>query len=220
MISSELPEILGMSDRVLVMREGRLVAELSRAEATQERVIAEAAGTLWARMIARFRAGLRPQETRRCRRSGCGSWGSSICPVCRGHLLRHRWGRTSLTVKQLAGHREGRRDFIVVAVGETMVVLTRNIDLSVGSMVGLRCVSCRLTSLARHNGAAAGARRSDRDWWIGIVLGLVNGLLVVVGTDTGDHRDARDVGLFIAASSFEITAGDQVSAFQLPDSFP
>ena len=44
MISSELPEILGMSDRVLVMREGRLVAELSRAEATPERVIAAAAG--------------------------------------------------------------------------------------------------------------------------------------------------------------------------------
>ena len=44
MISSELPEILGMSDRVLVMREGRLVAEFSRAEATQERIIAEAAG--------------------------------------------------------------------------------------------------------------------------------------------------------------------------------
>jgi ABC-type sugar transport system ATPase subunit len=44
LISSELPEILGMSDRVLVMREGRLVAELSRAEATQERVIQAAAG--------------------------------------------------------------------------------------------------------------------------------------------------------------------------------
>ncbi len=38
MISSELPEVLGMSDRVLVMREGRLVAAFSRAEATQERV--------------------------------------------------------------------------------------------------------------------------------------------------------------------------------------
>jgi ABC-type sugar transport system ATPase subunit len=38
MISSELPEVLGMSDRVLVMREGRLVAEFIRAEATQERV--------------------------------------------------------------------------------------------------------------------------------------------------------------------------------------
>ncbi len=38
MISSELPEILGMSDRVLVMREGQIVAEFSRSEATQEKV--------------------------------------------------------------------------------------------------------------------------------------------------------------------------------------
>lgn len=38
MISSELPEILGMSDRILVMREGRIVAEFSRAEATQENI--------------------------------------------------------------------------------------------------------------------------------------------------------------------------------------
>jgi rhamnose transport system ATP-binding protein len=39
MISSELPEVLGMSDRVLVMREGCLVAEFTREEATQERVV-------------------------------------------------------------------------------------------------------------------------------------------------------------------------------------
>lgn len=38
MISSELPEILGMSDRVLVMRQGRIIAEFDRAEATQETV--------------------------------------------------------------------------------------------------------------------------------------------------------------------------------------
>jgi ABC-type sugar transport system ATPase subunit len=44
LISSELLEVLGMSDRILVMREGRLVAELSREEATQERVIQAAAG--------------------------------------------------------------------------------------------------------------------------------------------------------------------------------
>jgi ABC-type sugar transport system ATPase subunit len=40
MISSELPEILGMSDRVLVMREGKIVAEFDRTEATQERIAA------------------------------------------------------------------------------------------------------------------------------------------------------------------------------------
>ncbi len=39
MISSELPEVLGMSDRVIVVREGRITAELSRAEATPESVM-------------------------------------------------------------------------------------------------------------------------------------------------------------------------------------
>ena len=44
MISSELPEILGMSDRVLVMAEGRVMAVLERAEATQETIMAYAGG--------------------------------------------------------------------------------------------------------------------------------------------------------------------------------
>ncbi|WP_368657841.1 sugar ABC transporter ATP-binding protein [Metabacillus halosaccharovorans] len=39
MISSELPEVLGISDRVLVMSEGRLTGELSRKEATQEKIM-------------------------------------------------------------------------------------------------------------------------------------------------------------------------------------
>jgi ABC-type sugar transport system ATPase subunit len=43
MISSELPEILGMSDRILVMREGRIVAELDGPSATQEEIMTLAA---------------------------------------------------------------------------------------------------------------------------------------------------------------------------------
>lgn len=42
MISSELPEVLGMSDRILVMREGHLTGQFSRAEATQEKIMAAA----------------------------------------------------------------------------------------------------------------------------------------------------------------------------------
>jgi rhamnose transport system ATP-binding protein len=44
MISSELPEVLGMADRVLVMHEGRITGELSRAEADEERVMRAATG--------------------------------------------------------------------------------------------------------------------------------------------------------------------------------
>jgi rhamnose transport system ATP-binding protein len=44
MISSDLPEVLAMSDRILVMREGRIVAEFGRQDATAERVIAAATG--------------------------------------------------------------------------------------------------------------------------------------------------------------------------------
>jgi rhamnose transport system ATP-binding protein len=39
MISSEMPEVLGMSDRILVMHEGRITGEFDRAEATQEKIM-------------------------------------------------------------------------------------------------------------------------------------------------------------------------------------
>jgi rhamnose transport system ATP-binding protein len=44
MISSELPEVLGMSDRIAVMRAGTVAGVLDRAEATQEKVLALALG--------------------------------------------------------------------------------------------------------------------------------------------------------------------------------
>ncbi|MCG0238286.1 MAG: sugar ABC transporter ATP-binding protein [Firmicutes bacterium] len=44
MISSELPELLGMCDRILVMRAGRLVGEFSRSEASQEAIMRCAVG--------------------------------------------------------------------------------------------------------------------------------------------------------------------------------
>jgi ABC-type sugar transport system ATPase subunit len=44
MISSDLLEILGLSDRILVMRNGRLAGHFAAEEATEEKIIACAAG--------------------------------------------------------------------------------------------------------------------------------------------------------------------------------
>ena len=44
LVSSELPEVLGLSDRVLVLHEGRLAAEFTRADVTPEKVMAAATG--------------------------------------------------------------------------------------------------------------------------------------------------------------------------------
>jgi ABC-type sugar transport system ATPase subunit len=44
MISSELPEILGLSDRIMVLHEGSITGILDRSEATQEKVLNLATG--------------------------------------------------------------------------------------------------------------------------------------------------------------------------------
>lgn len=44
MVSSDLPEVLGVSDRIMVMHEGRIAYQLSREEASQEKVMQLATG--------------------------------------------------------------------------------------------------------------------------------------------------------------------------------
>jgi rhamnose transport system ATP-binding protein len=44
MISSELLEVLGMADRVIVLREGRIAADLTRAEADEDSIMRAATG--------------------------------------------------------------------------------------------------------------------------------------------------------------------------------
>jgi rhamnose transport system ATP-binding protein len=49
MISSELPEVLGVADRILVMREGRIAAEFQRKDASEEAIMSAATGELESR---------------------------------------------------------------------------------------------------------------------------------------------------------------------------
>ena len=90
-----------------------------------------------------------------------------------------------------------------------MVVLTRNIDLSVGSMVGLSAY-CRADYLAGHHGTPLVARRAARDRRSALVLGLVNGLLVVVGRIPAIIATLATLAIY-RGLSFEITGGQNRS---------
>jgi rhamnose transport system ATP-binding protein len=52
LISSELPELLALCDRVLVMAEGRLTANIPRADATQESIMSAAVPRLQTQTVA------------------------------------------------------------------------------------------------------------------------------------------------------------------------
>ena len=154
MISSEMPELLGMSDRIYVMNEGRFVGELAAAEASQERIMG---------MIVRNRPLGDPAcQSRAAEETGPATWltlpnpapstrKSLRWPICAptsantassfaliaimlfftistdGILLRP----TNLTNLVL------QNSYIVImAVGMLMVIVCGHIDLSVGSVMG------------------------------------------------------------------------------------
>jgi rhamnose transport system permease protein len=104
----------------------------------------------------------------------------------------------------------------IVAVGQTLVVLTRNIDLSVGSIVGLSAFLC------------ADAMRGSPDLpiplillvgtLIGAGLGVVNGFLVTVGRVPAIVVTLGTLYIF-RGIDFMIAEGDQVNAADVPDGF-
>jgi rhamnose transport system permease protein len=106
----------------------------------------------------------------------------------------------------------------VVAVGQTMVVLTRNIDLSVGSIVGLSAYVSADT-LANHHGMPI-IVMALLAMAVGLACGIGNGLLVVVGRIPAIIATLATLAIY-RGFAFEATGGggENISAFQLPDNF-
>jgi rhamnose transport system permease protein len=105
---------------------------------------------------------------------------------------------------------------VVVAVGETMVVLTRNIDLSVGSVVGLTAYISSNT-LAHHNGLPIWSI-ALLAMAIGLACGVGNGILVTVGRIPAIIATLATLSIYRGVL-FEVTHGQNVFASQLPKGF-
>jgi ribose transport system ATP-binding protein len=137
--SSEMSEILTQSHRLLVFREGRIVAAFDQRDATEERVLAAASGErdatggnqpppetppprrdVWRRRVARY----------------VGTFGLALVlvlaiatsPIRDGRLVFLGLGNLTDIVRQVA--EKG-----ILAVGMTVVIISGGIDLSVGSLL-------------------------------------------------------------------------------------
>ena len=201
-VSSELPEVLTLADRVLVMREGRLVASMAREQATEEAIVAAGTGRRAngdGRRGQRRRSGLglstaaqrRPAQPRRTQPTApwtirAASSISSCAPARSGS--RHSRPVRDLTTLVRSSFLSGSNIrfvlaestlYALVAIGETFVVLTRNVDLSVGSVVGLSAYVSANMFQAHHGIAipvvfAVGIA-------IGLACGVVTGLITAIG---------------------------------------
>src|SRR6266571_838460 len=104
----------------------------------------------------------------------------------------------------------------IVAIGETLVILTRNVDLSVGSIVGFAAFVA--ANLFKQNPGTSLLLGILVGCALGLVLGVINGLIVTWGRVPAI---VATLGTLYAYRGLEFlyAGGNQVSASDVPDSF-
>ncbi len=241
MISSELPEILGMSDRILVIHEGRIAGFLERGEATQERILELATGQELPAALAALAKQVDKVINRRKQKQATGRRDS-----CRAEHRSERTMSQSATYPQ-ASRKRGRplwRRLVsdtgpllvlialtailwflapafrsptsimligleaaaigVVAAGQTFVILTGGIDLSVEAMVSFAGVVAAI--LIAGTNVAGGQLGNGWPSWAAILMALTRRRLDW-GTPGAHHHGAQHQSLYRHARFSQHAAG-------------
>jgi ABC-type sugar transport system ATPase subunit/ribose/xylose/arabinose/galactoside ABC-type transport system permease subunit len=187
MISSELPEILSMSDRVIVMQQGTVSGELLRAEATQEKILNLALPqTTGSESGPPKHSGDAENKTRHI------SVGSFFSKLTR----QREYGVLALLILTVAVvafinpaflSTGNIRDMLIhcapvaiVACGVTLVIVTREIDISVGSLMGLMAAIVGILASTQKLGLPVSVSVLVT-LLAGAGIGFFNGLLVACG---------------------------------------
>lgn len=217
LISSELPELLGMCDRMIVLREGAVTARLDRDEASQEKVISaatdveaktEVTGDALAldapkqanpllRIFARREFGL------------VAAIAAVIIPIS---ILNPRM----LSGANLSALAMDAGLLMIVAVGQMLVIITRSIDLSVAAIIGLAAYGAASTlHLHPEIGVVGGVFLACG---IGLLAGTANGLIVTYGKVPAIVVTLGTMSIFRGLNSLW-AGGKQISADQVPQAW-
>jgi len=237
LISSDLPELLSMSDRIIVLREGDHVAAFDKASATEEAVIAAATGAYElepARSDPPPAAGdshdappepLADGAARLDRSSGDRAGLASL-------LKRREFGLVAAIIafaipiivindRFLSGtiRTNLSRDIALLAIpaaGQMLVMLTRNIDLSVSSVIGLTAYLS--ADFVRDHPGAPVIVALILATVIGLLCGVVNGLVVTIGRVPSIVVTLGTLAVYRGLTGM-IAGTSQVSADQVPDAW-
>ncbi len=216
MISSELPEVLGMSDRVVVMREGHVTAQFTRAEATQEKILYFATRPV---VKGRRQLTVRPQSR---------PYVSFIVFVARFRevglsifilLLIAMVSLRSPVFLSLNNFQEiliNISILVIVALAQSMVIITHGIDLSVSSIIGL--VAMMVAFFVKLNPEMPMALAVLLGMGLGGILGLINGIIITFGKVPPIIATLGTLSIY-RGLIFYYSSGTWVNSFELPDSF-
>ena len=223
LISSEMPELIGMCDRIVVLREGRKTAEFTRIDASQEKVLraatdveppahlrlaqsadasakAEIPGqqrSAWALIFAHREIGL------------VAAMLAVIIPVA--FINPRIFSAANMTTVAMDAAL-----LMVVTLAQMLVLVTRNIDLSVSSVIGLAAYGS--ASIMQGNpdlGIIAGVTAACG---IGMLCGLFNGVIVTFGRVPAIVVTLGTLSVFRGINSLW-AGGKQISADKVPQAW-
>ncbi|WP_413989700.1 ATP-binding cassette domain-containing protein [Labrys okinawensis] len=220
LISSELPELVSMCDRIVVLREGEVTGEFSRGDVDQERVIRAAtdADSADAGMVLAGPLHAGEVESREAQ------------PSFLQRLLRHRElgliaamavvalpvmavNPRMISAENLTAVAMDAALLMIVAVAQMLVLLTRNIDLSVASVIGLSAYGA--ASFMHGHPEASILLGIAVACGIGLACGALNGLVVTLGRVPAIVVTLGSLSVFRGLNSLW-AGGKQISADQVP----
>jgi len=225
LISSELPELLGMADRMIVLREGRISARLEREEATQEKIIEAATDAVVGKAegdpVATPAAAATDMSARDAQK-----------PLWQRVLAQREFGLAAavlavvvpisiLNIRMLSGANLAALAMdagllAIVALAQMLVLVTRSIDLSVAAIIGLAAYGAASTLHAHPEIGVLGAVLLACG--IGLAAGLVNGAIITYGRLPAIVVTLGTMTIFRGLNSVW-AGGTQVSADQVPQAW-
>ena len=225
LISSELPELLGMSDRIIVLREGKISGRFEREDATQEQIIGAATDAI----VQKIDGGVVARPVH----AGI----EHVAPTPHQGLLKQMFARREfglvaamlaviipisiLNIRMLSGSNLSALAMdagllMIVALGQMLVLITRSIDLSVAAIIGLAAYGAASTLHAHPGiGVIGGVLLACG---IGLLAGTANGLIITYGRVPAIVVTLGTMSVFRGINSIW-AGGTQVSADQVPQSW-